>query len=46
MLVSAEFIDKPEFAQYEKYIIPEDEAYAANCIWMNGKDHRTDRFRR
>lgn len=36
MLVSGEFIDKPEFAKYNKYIIPEEEAYAANCIWMNG----------
>ncbi|MBN7772590.1 dimethylarginine dimethylaminohydrolase family protein [Clostridium aminobutyricum] len=37
MLVSGEFIDKPEFAKYNKLIIPEEEAYAANCIWMNGK---------
>ena len=37
MLVSGEFVDKPEFAKYEKYVIPEDEAYAANCIWVNGK---------
>lgn len=36
MLVSGEFVDKPEFAQYKKIEIPEDEAYAANCIWMNG----------
>ena len=36
MLVSGEFTDKPEFADYEKIIIPEEEAYAANCIWMNG----------
>ena len=36
MLVSGEFIDKPEFASYEKIVIPEEEAYAANCIWMNG----------
>ena len=36
MLVSGEFISKPEFAEYEKIIIPEEEAYAANCIWMNG----------
>lgn len=35
MLVSGEFIDKPEFADYTKHIIPEDEAYGANCIWMN-----------
>jgi dimethylargininase len=36
MLVSGEFKDKPEFAAYEKLIVPEDEAYGANCIWMNG----------
>ena len=35
MLVSGEFTDKPEFASYQKYVIPEDEAYAANCIWVN-----------
>ena len=37
MLVSGEFIDKPEFEKYNKYIIPPEESYAANCIWMNGK---------
>lgn len=37
MLVSGEFINKPDFAKFNKIIIPEDEAYAANCIWMNGK---------
>jgi dimethylargininase len=36
MLVSGEFIDKPDFAAYNKIVIPEEEAYAANCIWMNG----------
>lgn len=36
MLVSGEFIDKPDFASFNKIIIPEEEAYAANCIWMNG----------
>ena len=35
MLVSGEFIDKPDFADYEKIIVPEEEAYGANCIWMN-----------
>lgn len=35
MLVSGEFVEKPDFAEYNKYIIPEDEAYAANCIWVN-----------
>ena len=36
LLVSGEFVEKPEFAGYKKIEIPEDEAYAANCIWMNG----------
>ncbi len=36
MLVTGEFIGKPEFAEYERIVIPEEEAYAANCIWMNG----------
>ena len=35
MLVSGEFIEKEEFKDYDKTIIPEEEAYAANCIWMN-----------
>lgn len=36
MLVSGEFVEKPEFAQYNRIEIPEEEAYAANCIWVNG----------
>ena len=36
MLVSGEFIEKPDFAQYNKVVVPEDEAYGANCIWVNG----------
>ena len=27
---------KPDFQQYNLIEIPEDEAYAANCIWVNG----------
>lgn len=37
MLVSGEFVTKPEFEKYNKILIPEGEEYAANCIWMNGK---------
>ena len=37
MLVSGEFVDKPDFAKFNKIVIPEDEEYAANCIWVNGK---------
>ena len=36
MLVSGEFIDKPDFARFKKIIVPPEEAYGANCIWMNG----------
>lgn len=35
MLVSGEFVDKPEFAKYNRIEIPKEEAYAANCIWVN-----------
>lgn len=35
-LVSGEFVDRPEFSASRKILIPEDEAYAANCIWING----------
>ena len=35
MLVSGEFIDKPDFKDFTKIIVPEEEAYGANCIWVN-----------
>ena len=35
MLASGEFVTKPEFAKYNRIEIPEEEAYAANCIWVN-----------
>ena len=35
MLVSGEFVNKPDFAAYHRVQIPEEEAYAANCIWVN-----------
>ena len=35
MLVCGEFVDKPDFKDYNRIIIPEEEAYAANCIWVN-----------
>lgn len=37
MLVSGEFIDSADFQQYTKIVIPEDEAYGANCIWVNDR---------
>ena len=36
MLVSGEFVDKPDFAAYRKIVVPQEEAYGANCIWVNG----------
>lgn len=35
MLACGEFINKPEFAEYDIIAIDTDEAYAANCIWVN-----------
>lgn len=37
MLVSGEFIDRPEFAQFKQVIVPKEEAYASNCLLINGK---------
>ena len=37
MLVSGEFVEKPDFQKFDKIEIPEEEAYAANCIWVNGR---------
>ena len=36
-LVSGEFIEKEEFKNAKQIIIPDEEAYAANCIWVNDK---------
>lgn len=36
-LVAGEFIEKEEFKDARKIMIPEEESYAANCIWVNGK---------
>ncbi len=36
LLVSGEFIDKPEFSDYRKIVVPPEEAYAANSLWVNG----------
>jgi dimethylargininase len=36
MVLSGEFIERPEFADFNRLIVEEDEAYAANCVWING----------
>jgi dimethylargininase len=36
LLVTGEFITKQEFASFDKIVIPREEDYAANCLWING----------
>ena len=37
LLVAGEFVEKEEFKDFNKVVISEDEAYSANCIWVNDK---------
>ena len=37
LLVTSEFANRQEFAGFQKLIIPEEEEYAANTLWIN--DH-------
>jgi dimethylargininase len=37
MLVSGEFIKTKEFESYNRIIIADEECYAANSVWINGK---------
>ena len=37
LLVTGEFITKKEFESFRKITVPEHEAYASNCIWVNDK---------
>lgn len=36
LLVTEEFAEYPPFRDFEKIPVPEAEAYAANCLWVNG----------
>ena len=35
LLAAGEFVSKPEFLDFNIIEIPEEESYAANCIWVN-----------
>jgi dimethylargininase len=35
LVACGEFLDKLEFASFNKIVVPNEEAYAANCIWVN-----------
>jgi len=37
LLISGEFIFNPEFEKYSRIVVDENEAYAANSLWINGK---------
>jgi len=37
MLISGEFISSPIFSKFNHMLVDENEAYAANCIWVNNK---------
>jgi dimethylargininase len=36
MLACGEFLEKPEFSEFEVLQVSPDEAYAANSLWVNG----------
>ena len=36
LLLSGEFIDLTEFRKFKRIIVPANEAYAANSLWING----------
>ena len=36
LLVSGAFIENAVFSAFRKVVIPAEEAYGANCIWVNG----------
>lgn len=37
MLVSGEFVHREVFARYHRIQVPVEEAYAANCVWINDR---------
>lgn len=37
MLINTSFANAPAFADYQKMFVSEQESYAANCLWVNGK---------
>ncbi|MEM7017625.1 MAG: arginine deiminase family protein [Pseudomonadota bacterium] len=37
LLLHGEFANEPQFAGYKQLLVDDDEAYAANAVWVNGK---------
>jgi dimethylargininase len=44
MLVCGEFLETKEFESFNRIIVDEDESYAANSLWINGKVIAPDGF--
>ncbi len=36
MVATGEFLNRTEFSKFKVIPIPSDDAYAANCLWLNG----------
>jgi dimethylargininase len=36
LLITGEFLQKPEFDSFNKIVVDENEAYSANSLWING----------
>jgi len=37
LVICSEFLSNQEFKKFNLIKIPEEESYAANCVWINGK---------
>jgi dimethylargininase len=37
LVVMAEMAANEEFCKYQKIVVPLEESYAANCVWVNGR---------
>lgn len=37
LLISGEFVNRQEFSSFNQIIVDQDEGYAANSVWINGK---------
>lgn len=36
LLIASGFVNEPQFKQFDQIIVPDDEGYAANSVWVNG----------
>jgi dimethylargininase len=37
LMAAGEFVANPAFREYNVIEVPEEQSYAANCIWVNGR---------